>query len=1086
MAHNLFHTIQERFFGAAPRSPDAGESFQQLQSTQRDVPSFGERISRIPIGLQEPGQAPATGENLLFDIARQFPRSALTIGQSILGIPEIPIDPNSRLQRALFGTEPTRSAQELGRRFVKGVEDFTGRNLTPFEETTLKGVSIPIVIGFSALDLTPFGGVRKVALKKLATTNKIDDVRALVRKLFPKAADDVVEQTARQIARTTDTAKVGRIIKNVERGAIPRLVDDVSNSSLVRQADEIPASRNAIDTTRRTAGLNAIESAARAGDKIAERLVRRLGEEGTDVGRAIEKFAEDNKAVLDQARGRTQTFEEAREAARFVEEINEPEIRKIFKDLNTRLLATADEADSALRQAAEAGDLTPEILAEQGARFRAVVAGGSELGRGLSLQRQQAQGFDRLPAIYRRVLQDTDAKIEEIAKAAAGRDLTNPKEATAFYREFIKPTFGEVIDDFRYVNLLSSPLTHIVNASTNLAQASLLRPATKLVSGVIDWVASGLTGRARQKYVAEVSAYARGSINSIGDGFDSFRAAMRGDVPIRRPDVGTQVTDIQRAGLRTTGVTTTGRIPTGGAAPEGGPVRQAVGGAISTFTNTQFAQAFPRALEGGDRLFRTIIAGGEREAIALRFAKQGKAVDASNAARIEAEAQDIARRYLFRADLDPVNKTGQGNLLTGIDQFTAWIYQGRELPVVKWFVPFVATPMQIFKMGLEFSPAGFLTIPGARDPVEQLSKALIGSMTAMGSAYLAGSGNLTWDVPSNEREREAFFASGREPFSIRVGEQWVQYSRMGPIAYPLAMAASWQWNMENNPRSVNDDVFQKAGQVVGGIAEFFASQTYLEGIGDLVDVSRGKANEAKVLAGLGSQVVPVAALQRWANSMWDPIFRKPDDDTPFITQVIQNVARGIPGASLSVPETLDVFGEPATRDNRFLNAFSPLRVGNVNEEGEDLLQTVRGATAARTAAGGGKDKVNDLALETFTQLQTLPVDEADELFRQLVESNPLVAEKVADMKKAEARGLSQSEQTIKALGVSDGTRAFFIFQRLNALDSSQEQDTLWAEWVAEGLITNAVAVQIAALKRREAEGLPVTLDTLRQVNTPAQ
>ena len=94
-------------------------------------------------------------------------------------------------------------------------------------------------------------------------------------------------------------------------------------------------------------------------------------------------------------------------------------------------------------------------------------------------------------------LLDMGIETDKIIKGAEGIDFNNAKQASDFYRKFVKPTLPEIIDEYRYLNMLSSPKTQIVNTFSNILQVSFLRPATRLFSGITDNIVSTLTEKNR-------------------------------------------------------------------------------------------------------------------------------------------------------------------------------------------------------------------------------------------------------------------------------------------------------------------------------------------------------------------------------------------------------------------------------------------------------------------------------------------------------------------------------------------------------------------------------------------------------------
>lgn len=494
---------------------------------------------------------------------------------------------------------------------------------------------------------------------------------------------------------------------------------------------------------------------------------------------------------------------------------------------------------------------------------------------------------------------------DEILKAAEGVDFDNPAQVTNFYRKFVPASFLDKINEYRYINMLSSPKTHLINAASNISQAGVLDPAAKLYSGTIDWIQSGLTGKKRTHYVSEVPAYYKGVFNSLGEAASSFADALKGQRFIERPDVA--------------------RLPTGAKLLK--PLK-----------------IIPQALEASDVFFRTLIKGGEVEALSHRAVKQGVEVPLE---KIEKEAGEKAAYYVFRNALDPQNKTGQGTILSLIDWFTSGIYNmrrkieigGKEIPnPIAWLAPFVQTPMNILKQGIEYSPVGAATMIGAKDPTEQLAKSLLGSTVMAGAAWLAAKGDTTWAAPKGEKDKELFYASGRKPYSIKLGDKWYGYSKIGPLAYPIAMAAAAKQYYGDDPNVFVNTEYEKALNMGMSVVKFFSDQSYVQGMGDIIKAALNEPGSIeKVLTSPVRQLIPLVALQGWVARFIDPYYRKAE--TPW-----EAIKAGIPdiwpltyiSSKTLEPYTTPV-GTPSER-NRWVELLSPVQIGEEAPEYEPLYQ----------------------------------------------------------------------------------------------------------------------------------------------------
>src|SRR3990167_2172385 len=534
----------------------------------------------------------------------------------------------------------------------------------------------------------------------------------------------------------------------------------------------------------------------------------------------LDKTVSAIKPELELAKGKRLSNAEVVKAAKISDSLKNVVSRKETADITARL--------TRLRQEVAAGAEGKGVSKDYIQNLKVLSSWAADTGR--KLQSFSIGADPDAKSVKEEIVRDIiklGKDTDEIISASKNVDFTNPKEATAFYRQYVKASTSELLDEYRYINLLSSPKTHIINTFSNILQAGVVSPGTKLYSGAVDAFAEGLTGKARTHYVGEVPQYYKGAFNAIPDAIDGFRKALSGESFMGRPDIkrlGTGNKLLEQAGI------------------------------------------ILRFLEAQDVFFRTMIKGGELESLSYKAGKTGKQLDPS---ALDAKAGENAAYYVFRG-----SQEGQGKLLESIDTFTKGIYSLRKGPL-KWFIPFVQTTMNIVKQGIEYSPVGVATIPGAKDPIEQIGKALMGSTVMLGAAYLAARGDSTWAAPTGEKDKEVFYASGRKPYSIRIGDRWYGYSRLGPLAYPIAMATALKYNFEQDPKAAEQTNFEKIADTVGGVAKFFTDQSYLQGVGSFINATRGDKQALKsALSNIPRQLIPLSSLQGWVARIIDPVYRK--------------------------------------------------------------------------------------------------------------------------------------------------------------------------------------------------------------------
>lgn len=540
-------------------------------------------------------------------------------------------------------------------------------------------------------------------------------------------------------------------------------------------------------------------------------------------------------------------------------------------------------------------------------------AAGEDIARQLEARKINAdpKELQSIKAILNSIYK-VNQNADEITKAAEGVDFNDTKAVTEFYRKFIKPNASEWIDALRYNSMLSSPTTHLVNTSSNFQGTGILAPIEKTVTGLLDATRAALNGKPRKYAVGEGAAYAKGYYSNIATATKQLTDVMRGNKTFNyNPDLpsATQV------GLATT---KTGRI-------------------------LEKTLKFPtKLLEAGDQFFSSLTEGGLESSLNYRAAQGiGSADDI---------AQETAKR-LFRGELHTAE---QGYVLNAIDDLTGLVGRLRHADnpitstIAKFTIPFLRTPMNLLKQGIEYSPLGVSTLIGANNKTEQLSKIIIGTSSAIGAATLLGQDRLTWAEPTNAKQKAAFRAAGRQPYSIKIGDKWVSYSKLHPaFAFNFALVASIDDALKQQKMTESD-----ADSVLQAFAKygtFIADQSYLKNIGDFVAGVKGDIDRKSSFASnYIQQLIPFRALMSYVERLTDPKQRQVDPDGTTLEKQMQSITAQIPWlaqSNLNIGDTrlspiarTGPLGAPIKNQNRIINAMSPNRITSVNKGYEGLYK----------------------------------------------------------------------------------------------------------------------------------------------------
>jgi len=582
----------------------------------------------------------------------------------------------------------------------------------------------------------------------------------------------------------------------------------------------------------------------------------------------LDAVVEVMRPVLEENKGKTLTKQEiitgGRKAQVLVEVVGRDEAKQFSESLQaSRNLLRSEQAQIGITpKFLEQLEVVSSVAADAGRRLQAFNIGAEDI------------------TIKEMLLQDilkTGASLEDILKAGKEVDWNNAKEITDFYRKFKPATLADKLAEFRYTNMLSSPNTHINNAFSNFLQTAILAPVEKTVRGSVDFAQSKLTGKEQEYFARQGVDYARGYWKALPEAFGNFKKTLAGNEGL------TSKPDIEF-------------IPT------------------STSKLRQI-YTFPlQALEASDQFFRTLVKGGEIESL------KTEGITGAKASKI---AEQQADYRTFRQAFDPDGKLGQNGVLKMWDKWNVAINRLRNVPGGKWLVPFLQTPTNILKQGFEYSPLGFTTVRGSGEPATQMAKAIIGSTVFTGAYAMASSGLTTWDTPTNATEKAEFYAAGLQPYSMKIGGTWVSYSKLGPLAYPIAMASALKWAQDNGG---DDDALTTMGSAFSGTLGFFADQSYVRGIGDIIDALRGdEYKQARGLSNIPAQMIPYRSFMGWVARQVD-IVRRKSSGGKVPEQIGKSIVSQIPFASKSLEAHQTPFGEESLRQFPTINAYSPFSI----------------------------------------------------------------------------------------------------------------------------------------------------------------
>lgn len=228
-------------------------------------------------------------------------------------------------------------------------------------------------------------------------------------------------------------------------------------------------------------------------------------------------------------------------------------------------------------------------------------------------------------------------------------------------------------------------------------------------------------------------------------------------------------------------------------------------------------------------------------------------------------------------------------------------------------VPFVKTPWNILKEGVTYVPGlpfafrpkyaeGGVPVKMSND--ELIPRQILGSsmFVAIMSMYAAGRAT---GAPRDGQEAQSWKDEGKAAFAIKIGDVWIPYQRIEPIATAFGLAADFKralddYNSDPNPdKKVYGDLFT---DILIGLKYHILSKSFMEGFSLVLE---GVTDPARVDERVATQLLrPLTpAIVNEAARILDPYERQ-------ATTPIEKLQQRVPFLRESLPQEYGLYGGP--------------------------------------------------------------------------------------------------------------------------------------------------------------------------------
>lgn len=245
-----------------------------------------------------------------------------------------------------------------------------------------------------------------------------------------------------------------------------------------------------------------------------------------------------------------------------------------------------------------------------------------------------------------------------------------------------------------------------------------------------------------------------------------------------------------------------------------------------------------------------------------------------------------------------------------------------------------------------------------------------GRMMTGGAAMIAGfgwarSGLLTGPGPSNPSDRKTWAEKYPMPYAIRLGDQWVQYSRYDGVGGLLGMMATLYDKTVNRPQDQEFENVMLAG--VAGMAQFFKDKAALQGLADVFNFGSDPAQSQSITQRVTGTIAQRLLVPNWVTQLG----RNMVDDQQRVKKTWGDyLMDALPYTSKDLDPVRNTLGEPVHKPaDRLAENILPLTLSSVIPYEKDPVVDELSRLYEITGYAGGAATQTELSHGSFDATQ---------------------------------------------------------------------------------------------------------------------
>ena len=269
------------------------------------------------------------------------------------------------------------------------------------------------------------------------------------------------------------------------------------------------------------------------------------------------------------------------------------------------------------------------------------------------------------------------------------------------------------------------------------------------------------------------------------------------------------------------------------------------------------------------------------------------------------------------------------SLQSDLGKYGKTLGKAARIPVMRWFIPFFKTPVNMVKyvsdhsvLGALFGDTKAMLKKGGADRDMALGRIALGSSVTMTGMMLAAQGNITGGGPRDGEMRQIMMDNGWRPYSVKIGDKYYSYVGAEPMSTFFMMVGDIH-DIQVSGAATEDETWEIAAGMAASMGYMMTNKTMMKGVATFMDSIRDPSQYGpKVIEDFARSSIP---------SIIGQVNRTFVDEGMRATQsILDKIKARTPGLSKTLPPRRNIWGKEVMYDSAYgPDIISPIYMSTI-------------------------------------------------------------------------------------------------------------------------------------------------------------